>query len=230
MESRSQRLAAYSALGAGLVPATTGLADIRYETDLNARVLPQHVYHVDFGSGFDAIFGLGLFAGSFTSSYYIHGVVQFLNRSMYGNLATRGSLIPLLGDDPANLGFGDPVSEDQAWYRMHDQYYGYLDWFHQVARRHADSDGTTTRGAFANTRGYLGLRFSMGDQAYHYAWIDISTSMQWRDPRVTVHGWGFETTPGVAILAGEIPSPGTSGLALLALGAAGIRRHRNPSR
>jgi hypothetical protein len=86
---------------------------------------------------------------------------------------------------------------------------------------------------------YALFTFAPGD-GLHYGWIELSGSVTRAfgdsssyGPSVTVEGWAYETTPGVTIRAGDtgpaVPEPGSfalTGLAALALGAAGTRRWR----
>jgi hypothetical protein len=70
----------------------------------------------------------------------------------------------------------------------------------------------------SNEIGYMGVRFSDVD-GYHYGWIGVVRNYVDFD----AFAWGYETEPGVPIIAG-IPAPGT--LAALAFGAAVTRRGR----
>jgi hypothetical protein len=65
---------------------------------------------------------------------------------------------------------------------------------------------------------YMGVRFSDID-GYHYGWIGVVRNGMHFD----AFAWGYETEPGVPIIAG-IPAPGT--LAALAFGAVVTRRKR----
>jgi hypothetical protein len=65
---------------------------------------------------------------------------------------------------------------------------------------------------------YMGVRFNDVD-GYHYGWISVARNFLDFD----AFAWGYETEPGVPIIAG-IPAPGT--LAALAFGAAVTRRGR----
>lgn len=92
--------------------------------------------------------------------------------------------------------------------------------------------------------GFLGLSFDPGDGT-HYAWVQVS-NVQWDGSNIslTVVDWAYEDSPGVAIAAGSgtggggspggggpggaagTPEPAAAGLGLLALGAAGVMRHK----
>jgi hypothetical protein len=65
---------------------------------------------------------------------------------------------------------------------------------------------------------YMGVRFNDVD-GYHYGWISVVRNGLDLD----AFAWGYETEPGVPIIAG-IPAPGT--LAALAFGAVVTRRAR----
>jgi hypothetical protein len=71
----------------------------------------------------------------------------------------------------------------------------------------------------ANVSAYMGVRFNDID-GYHYGWIGVVWS-GYED--FDAFAWGYETEPGVGIIAG-IPAPGT--LAALAFGAVVTRRGR----
>jgi hypothetical protein len=65
---------------------------------------------------------------------------------------------------------------------------------------------------------YLGVAF-MADNQYHFGWM--SMSIGWFEGVagvVRIHEYAYESSPGVGIPAGAVPSPGALGL--LALGAA----------
>jgi hypothetical protein len=68
--------------------------------------------------------------------------------------------------------------------------------------------------------GYMAVRFSDID-GYHYGWIGVVRNFNSMD--FDAFAWGYETDPGVGIVAG-IPAPGT--LAALAFGVAAVGRGR----
>ena len=78
-------------------------------------------------------------------------------------------------------------------------------------------------------RGFLGFRVTEdGGATYDYGWFDVEYDSAAPGGLLTIHGFGFNLTPDQQILAGTlgVPAPGPGSLALLAAGAAGIRRSR----
>ncbi|MHC4142904.1 MAG: hypothetical protein ACYSUF_13930 [Planctomycetota bacterium] len=70
---------------------------------------------------------------------------------------------------------------------------------------------------------YMGVRFSDTD-GYHYGWISVvHHGNDFNGLDFDAFAWGYESEPGVPIIAG-IPAPGT--LAALAFGAVVTRRKR----
>ena len=71
---------------------------------------------------------------------------------------------------------------------------------------------------------YAGVQFTVGSDTF-YGWA----GSQLQDPASsnstgTITDFAYESTPGLGIAAGAVPEP--SGLALLALGAAGLLRRK----
>lgn len=65
---------------------------------------------------------------------------------------------------------------------------------------------------------YLGVRIPIGGGSYQYAWVEVSAASARNS--ITIHGYAYETEADTPIPAGSVPEP--SGLALFALGAAGV--------
>lgn len=102
--------------------------------------------------------------------------------------------------------------------------------------------GTSSRGNFsAGKKGIAGIEFLTGtnsNQKIHYGWIRLEYFGASYPTSVEAIDWAYDTTPGQEIAAGATgqvqgnsttPEPGTAGLSLLALGAAGVlawRRRR----
>jgi len=79
-------------------------------------------------------------------------------------------------------------------------------------------------GPFNGLQGYIGIIFSIsGNQ--HLGWIQYQGDLD--SPTGTILGWAYESNPSTPINAGAVPLPGTFGLGLLALGAAGVARLRH---
>jgi hypothetical protein len=113
-----------------------------------------------------------------------------------------------------------------------------------VGGRSWNTDSRHTR-LFGNTANftdkYAMFRFVTGASTYDYGWLELSYTVSVafsspnNDPELIVVAWAYDTTANQKITAGEIPTvdstpePGTlesTGLAALALGAAGLRRWR----
>lgn len=81
----------------------------------------------------------------------------------------------------------------------------------------------------AGTTGYIGLRFFEGDQTY-YGWASIVREVD--STLVTLTGFGYNSTPGEAALAGvapvAVPEPATWGALVggAALAVAALRRRK----
>ncbi len=104
----------------------------------------------------------------------------------------------------------------------------------------SSSSTYTSHGIFGNnpfSNQYALFRFLVGAD-FHYGWVQLSLVNPDEfgpgiGPDLTIHAWGFNTTPNEIIAAGdignEVPEPSSlalAGLGALALGAAGIRRWR----
>lgn len=53
-------------------------------------------------------------------------------------------------------------------------------------------------------RAYIGIEFQM-DDGVHYGWFDVEGNSSL--PYAEIHGWAYESTPGVGIIAGAVPEP-----------------------
>jgi len=89
--------------------------------------------------------------------------------------------------------------------------------------------GGTGTGTWMGSSGYLGYRAPDGGGGHTYGWIQIEVN----DPlsRVTILNWsaaaaGGGSAGGGAGGASGTPEPAAAGLGLLALGAAGVLRHK----
>ncbi len=104
---------------------------------------------------------------------------------------------------------------------------------HQIVHVGDDNYG---HGPFTNAPGqgffgvqpgkYIGFAFDPGD-GLHYGWAKAEFVADAYDSALTIREWAYETKPGTAIHVGSVPVPAVApGLALLAMGAAGIRSWR----
>ena len=76
-------------------------------------------------------------------------------------------------------------------------------------------------GPFNDTQGYIGIQFGASQ---YLGWIKYEGDSN--SPSGTILGWAYEDNPATPIKAGAVPLPGTFGLGLLSLGAAGVARLR----
>jgi hypothetical protein len=67
--------------------------------------------------------------------------------------------------------------------------------------------------------GFAGFRFERAD-GIHYGWARLNLDLD--TITLTIRDWAYQSTPDAAIAVGAVPEPGTSALALLAAGAAGV--------
>ncbi len=78
---------------------------------------------------------------------------------------------------------------------------------------------------FGNTS-YLGFQFNPSGSLTLYGWAEVTFTAD-NQGSITVHRWAYDDS-GAAIQVGAVPEPAAAatGLGLLALGAAGLRRKR----
>ena len=78
-------------------------------------------------------------------------------------------------------------------------------------------------GSFNGNTGFIGVEFyKLGDSNPYYGWIEYQGDED--SLSGTILGWSYESNPAAPI--NTTPIPGTFGLGLLALGAAGVARLR----
>jgi hypothetical protein len=133
---------------------------------------------------------------------------------------------------PAPLAAGAVIGPDQLYGQLFNNNSGNRIVDEDSNNNNVVDDGvndipTQTNFAIDNIVGnpqYLGVRFKLnneGDDRYGYIGIDITNAA---DLTGVVTSFAYEDT-GAAIEAGAVPEP-SSGLALLALGAAGVLRRK----
>lgn len=134
-----------------------------------------------------------------------------------------------VGNDPLRLGSGVLLPGTQSFYApmstsfgtSHDL--GISSTFQIGYTTGFFTSGTLRIGEWAGqSRGFIGFNIEVAG-ADTFGWIDV----EWNEvsKELIIHGWAYNDTPRGPIRTGEVPAP-ASGLALLALGAAGIRRKR----
>lgn len=242
------RLNAYAALAAGFMPAIAG-ADITGEDGLNIVVTPDNPASIDFGPGFGHVFEFTMNsdAGSYSnssqnsySSYYVRS--SNVNRTNMFNFRgdapwTRGSMIAYSTGYPSRLGQDFNVEENPDHYGGWNdigggyfQFVYYSNYYRRTQTYYGGSNQTSwyNSGGFGDwargRRGFLGLRFTENGADFYHAWFDVSVDRSGFP--MTIHGWGLNRSANESILTGQIPAPSGAALAILATGAAGIRRSR----
>lgn len=77
-------------------------------------------------------------------------------------------------------------------------------------------------GSFLGIRGYLGIEFLIDGQI-HYGWMDLDNYNYFQ---TEIHGWAYESEPGMPILAGSVPEPSTLLFACATVGSCLFGRRR----
>ncbi len=249
------RLGLYVAAAGAAATGASASAEIIGATDLGLTITTGESMLLDFGPGFGEVFGFEVrstnYFTSFTNGGSISSTVTYSsarlsfnplfqfnpnqtlwNAASFANLSSSNAYS--FGNDPTRLAFGAAIDNGLGWSgpmtsafsTSHD-----IAQFSSFLRNTSTlSSGTTSYGAWAGgARGFIGFRMPVADPllsegSYIFGWIDVETSGDLTE--LTIHGWGLNTTPNGAITAGAIPAPGVGGLAMLAMGAAGIRRTR----
>jgi hypothetical protein len=84
-------------------------------------------------------------------------------------------------------------------------------------------------GATNSVRGFVGFKFDNGGTT-NFGYFDVEWSRtgvnQGSTLTVTIHGWAYENSGAAITIGGATPIPGGTGLAALAIGAAGLRGRR----
>lgn len=205
------------ALLAGATPSWSDIIGIQSNFALGTKT-DTELLNLDLDE--NGLVDFQLYAGGLTATATIHSE----NENRY---LIHPSPPPNIGGEVAALGagfvIGNSTSNDSS-----------TSWFG------SDDGGTLIQilypsiaGEFYQSRAFIGIEFEMSD-GVHYGWLEIegaTPSMENHllgDNSLIIHGWAYESNPGVGIVAGAIPEP-SSGI-LLILGAIGvwtIRKRKN---
>jgi len=240
MAEFERRLMTY-AVAAAVVPAGAASAAVVWSGPGQVGIAsPGSPLLVDFGPGIGEIFRFNLTA--FTGQQTAFGSRSYFNAWVNFNPGNgNGVVAPMVraafvDGDPFRLSTGDPINAAQSFNPM-TQAFGTANDLAFTSHIHGStgSGGTFTGGnayGFWNggARGFMGFNVEVNG-ADTFGWVDIEylPGGFTRDggvPLLIIHGWAYNDTPRGPINAGEIPAPASVGLAALAMGAAGIRRHR----
>jgi hypothetical protein len=172
----------------------------------NALINFNNPYNYNFG-GTQTVYGASVAASDFVNG-------------LYG------------GNDPVRFGGGRLLSYGASIgfqymnsYRGTNQDIFNKNFFYSVSSSGNYSLYSGTYGYWgAGQRGFLLFQFFASGGNTHFGYFDLSIAPNGESLRI--HGWAFNDTPGGAVSTIALPSPGTVGLGALAMGAAGIRRHR----
>lgn len=173
---------------------------IDLSTDLSGF---QQPLDIDGDSAIDLIFGVNVSAVS----------VQGVGLNQYLIAPTPP---PNIGGPVAPLASGFEIGPDSGsgeeleWYNSNPFY-------SDIIIGVNGSGGPVLIGPFVGQRAYMGVAFDIEGET-HYGWIDIYVSDL--GPGALIYGWGYETDPNTAIIAGVVPEPST--VLLLSLGLLGL--------
>jgi hypothetical protein len=225
-----KRIASLSAVGAGAVVATADQAEasIIYSGPITTNNTVGWTSSGAYGEFARKVFVGSVSAGSFAFKPWSRHNAQTGTRSIYA-IGFNG--LDFAGNSRLNLytkgvSWHSPAARGTLLVNGRVWSVSTTPW--------ATSNGN--RGRFTDQYALFTFNFVDGP---HYGWIELSgyvsgsygTDLSY-GPSVTVEGYAYEQTPGVKIQAGDtgaVPEPGSfalTGLAALALGAAGTRRWR----
>lgn len=247
------RLGLYVAAAGAAAVGGAANAQIVAETGLDISIDIGETVLLDFGPGLGEAFQFEMFrntyfasttfrgstTGTYTGSgYFVSSGALFQfnpGQTLWAAASFMNSTASYnFGNDPARLAFGAPIGGSQNWEGPMSSSFSTL---HDLA--FASYGLSTAEGSYFfsfsyggwidDQRGYIGFRLDGSEEArgadFLYGWIDVGLSNDLNT--LTIYGWGINTTPNAGLFAGEVPAPGVGGLAMLAMGAAGIRRKRH---
>ena len=141
--------------------------------------------------------------------------------SLFGSLSGAGNSNSLLADPFGilqNIATGGAVGALQATWR-------YL----KMTLTYAGTTGALSVNFSLGTSGQFGFRFTEASNTY-YGWGSLLIDGQSVGQGFKITEAYYQSTPGTAIDVGAVPVPEPTGIALLALGSAGVMAWRSRSR
>ncbi|MGI9515452.1 MAG: PEP-CTERM sorting domain-containing protein [Pirellulaceae bacterium] len=216
--SQAKLLAGFTAAtGAALAMAPAADADIVYSGVQNITLTKQQGPndHFTFSTSFDMDGNGNDFQMRLNGNYYFgssmttYGTYSFSSRSVNARLIGQGGAgVGIAGGFARNFSSGSNIGTPLAT---------------AADALLARTNSSAIYGPFYNVTGFLGVQLASGN----FGWIQVSITNPAIDGGTyTVIDWAYEDS-GASIVAGEVPEPSAvGGLALLALGYAGVNRYR----
>jgi hypothetical protein len=214
----TRRVATYSALASAAMLASPAADAALQIWNVNQTISPASFgEQASFNAAFQIFFASSGGGPSNLRDRYFWGPgnnLSFVNNGT-STFTSGGITYSSVGNDPARLPSGVvvgpviPGSQTGTWLRA-------------TSTNNTDND---IQGEWSpGDHGYMGIRFDDNGN-YNYGWVDMTMNP---DGTVTVNRWALEDTVGASVTTpGAVPEPGTGALlALLAMGATGLRRRR----
>ena len=251
-ESTRDRLAAYASI-ARIAPAVPlAIPSMMLVAEADATVYSQTGLSVTIGSGagqtgqqsFNITGAGGSVVGVFTGSRVLAGTYSFAKLGVRNGTGTDRALFSTISQGTTGGAFwfgGLPVNSGATWGnpgRNTTQFKGAPVTFGTATTggiNFGSNGGATTTTNFdpqgvGNTGQlwYLLFKFTDGAASGDYGWISFTANVNgFGSSSITITGWGWDDS-GATIGAGVTASavPGGTGLAALAIGAAGLRGRR----
>lgn len=205
---------AFSAILSGwmLASAATNVAVI-------VNVLPLPIEISNFSENVVLYFpydmdGNGTTDFTFTTTYSDVG----LRTELVNRLVIRLDPPPNIGGPVASLGVGYPIGINLSGTNVAWSSSDFIDGFVSPGKIVATGiiqvsfSGHNTQ---FSERSAIGVEFHAED-GVHYGYFDVSPFSRVA-PRITLHGWAWETVPGKAIVAAQVPEASTSILVAITL-------------
>jgi hypothetical protein len=194
----------------------SALLSVRADIMVNWHAEPIVLFHGDFASVQTPLDlnGDGMVDFTFLASISFVGV----RAENSGSLLVREPPPPDLPGPAVPLSSGfeigpDSEIDDLIWFEGHSQGPGSPGYENDFRNLILCLSGTCV-GDFKGHNAFLGVEFYI-DESVHYGWVNTQVEPDF--PFGRIYGWGYETDPGVSIIAGAVPEPST--LVLLAAGS-----------